>query len=181
MSRMFWICLCKLGFSVFSDEHYHTSRDYRKASRESSALLFFNWYPRTVRKESLFYAEREKKLSFNGKEIQGYWASSWYNCTLHPLCLPTALSAQPHFDAQIGEIRSTPLPPQFDTTNLELVFYGSLEYITLPERNNNGDTSIKQAPCIHCVIKLISTWHSLSDSACQPEQNYMRALPSGAG
>lgn len=52
---------------------------------------------------------------------------------------------------------ATPLPPQFDTTNSELVFYGSLEYITLPEYNNNGDTSIKRALCIHCVIKLIST------------------------
>lgn len=68
------------------------------------------------------------------------------------------MSAQPHFDVQIGEIGPTLLLAQFDTTNLELVFYGSLEYITLPEHNNNnnGEASIKQAVCIHCVIKLIS-------------------------
>lgn len=70
--------------------------------------------------------------------------------------LPSTMSAQPNFDAQIREIEPTPLPPQFDTTNLELGFYGSLEYITLPEHNNNGDTSIRQALCIHCGIKLIS-------------------------
>ena len=69
---------------------------------------------------------------------------------------PTTMSTQPHFQVQIEEIGPTPLPPQFDTTNLELVFYGSLEYITSPEHNNNGDTSIKLALCIHCVIKLIS-------------------------
>lgn len=69
---------------------------------------------------------------------------------------PTTMSAQPHFEVQMGEIGPTPLPPQFDTTNLKLVFYGSLEYITLPEHNNNGEASIKRALCIHCVIKLIS-------------------------
>lgn len=56
------------------------------------------------------------------------------------------MSAQPHFDVQIAEIGPTLLPPQFDTTNLELVFYGGLEYITLPEHNNNGEASIKRGP-----------------------------------
>lgn len=69
--------------------------------------------------------------------------------TVHPI-LP------PHFHVQIGEIRPTPLPPQFDTTNLELLSYGRLEYITSPEHNNNGEASIKLGLCIRSVIKLIS-------------------------
>lgn len=46
---------------------------------------------------------------------------------------PPTMSAQPHFDAEIAEIGPTLLPPQFDTTNLELVFYGS--WNTLPRQN----------------------------------------------
>lgn len=46
---------------------------------------------------------------------------------------PATMSAQPHFDEQIGEMGPTLLLPQFDTTNLELVFYGG--WNTLPCQN----------------------------------------------
>lgn len=43
------------------------------------------------------------------------------------------MSVQPHFDVQMGEITPTLLLPQFDTTNLGLVFYGNQN--TLPRQN----------------------------------------------
>lgn len=90
-----------------------------------------------------------------GIEIQGL--------LMPPPPLPsttTTMSAQPHFEAQIAEIGTLP-PPQFDTTNLELVFYGGLEYITLPEHNNNGGASIKQAP-VHTLCNKAYLWATQS-------------------
>lgn len=71
---------------------------------------------------------------------------------------PPITSAHAHFQVQIEKIGPTPLQPQFDTTNLELVFDGSLEYITSPEHNNNGGASIKLVLCIHCRINKAYLW-----------------------